>query len=347
MTTNRIVTTTSPPAPEGVIPVNHKFSALAFDDCMEVKLSTAAEVAPNLRAYPAAPFELPQHWKEWIGTLKNGHFTEANLVLIITRASAAPSVLDQETRDLERELTAFVFGLMLGGVPDYKETTWFSGANVDGALSVRGLRSLDTFYRTPGQARPVLDDASLSNAAAIGAETLKVFASPDHYRVRVGFGKLVDGLKSRNPRVRLHEFVRAIDGLMALEVGQSTKQFVHRGRTFASFANADGNCKPFYDLRSAEEHLNEWTPILDPAARLARQERDALALAWTDAAQRLARDVYRRLLTSPKLLAEFKDENSTRAFWKLDDAERRKRWGTPYAITVDPKPFQKALSSLA
>lgn len=297
--------------------------------------------------YPSAPFDIPEHWQKWIGTLKNAHFAEANLVVVVTRPSATPGVLDQETRDLERELTTFICGLMIGGVPDYKETTWFSGANVDGELSVRGLRSLETFYRTAGQVRPVLDDGSVKSAAALGAEILKLFASPDHKRVRVGFSKLVDGLKSRHPRARLHEFVKAIDGLMALEVGKSTRQFIHRGRTFASFGSKDDDCKPLYDLRSAEEHLNDWTPILDPTGKLSPQERDALALAWTDAAQRLATDVYRRLLTAPKLLAEFKDENSTRAFWKLDDAERRKRWGSPYGMAVDPKPFQKALSYLS
>lgn len=194
-------------APEAVIPLNHKFSALAFDDCIAVELAKPVELAPNLRAYPAAPFELPKHWKAWLGTLKSGHFSEANLVIVITRVSATPGVLDQETRDLERILTAFVFGLMLDGGPDYKETTWFSGANVEADLSVRGLRSLETFIRTPGQ--------------------------------------------------------------------------------------------------------------------LGGQELDAIALAWTDAAQRLATDVYRRLISSPALLTEFRNEASTQALWKLDDAERR------------------------
>jgi hypothetical protein len=106
---------------------------------------------------------------------------------------------------------------MLAGVPDYSETTWFSGANVDGELSVRGLRSLETFIRTPGQSRPSFDERSLRKAAAVGTEILRLFASPDHYRARIGFRKLVEGLKNRQPRGRLHEFVRAIDALMALE----------------------------------------------------------------------------------------------------------------------------------
>jgi hypothetical protein len=92
-------------APADVIPTNHKFSTLAFDDCSEVQIAAPLELGPNLRAYPTAPFELPQHGREWIGTLRAGHFAEANLVIVVTRPSAEPGVLDRETRDLERELT--------------------------------------------------------------------------------------------------------------------------------------------------------------------------------------------------------------------------------------------------
>jgi hypothetical protein len=168
---------------------------------------------------------------------------------------------------------------MLAGVPDYSETTWFSGANVDGELSVRGLRSLETFIRTPGQSRPSFDERSLRKAAAVGTEILRLFASPDHYRARIGFRKLVEGLKNRQPRGRLHEFVRAIDALMALETGKSTRQFVHRGKTFGAFSNANDDCRRFYDLRSAEEHLNDWTPLLDSTGTLGPRQREASATA--------------------------------------------------------------------
>jgi hypothetical protein len=327
------------------IPVSHKFSAIAFDDCMAVKLSSASvDLAPGLRAFKAAPFELPQQWKEWLGTLQAGHFAKSNLVLMVDRPSSTPTDLDQETRDRERELSAFVFALMMSGVPDYRETIWFSGANVDGEISVRGLRRLDVFYRTPGQLRPVLDDASMITTAKLGTKILDLFRSQDYRRVRVGFNKLIEGLKSPQPRDRLHEFVRSIDGLMALEAGKSTRQFVHRGHTVASFVNGIDTCRTFYDLRSAEEHLNDWRQILDPTGNLDGFALEASGLTWADAAQRLATDIYRRLLLSPALLSEFKDETSTKAFWALDDKERQRRWGAPMSLELDSKPFRFALS---
>lgn len=69
-----------------------------------------------------------------------------------------------------------------------------------------------------------------------------------------------------------------------------------------------------------------------------------MALAWADAAQRVATDVYRRILRDPALLSEFKNDTSTRAFWALDENERRKRWGEPYSLNVNLKLFQLALS---
>jgi hypothetical protein len=230
-----IISATAVAAP-AAIALNHKFSVLAFDDCAEVTLSAdAVPLSNTLTAHRTAPFELPEHWKRWLGSLQTQHYSDANLAILISRSSDTPEVQDQETKDLERELTAFVFGMMILGVPDFARTTWFSGANVSGNLSGRGLRQLDSFLRSPGQPRPVLDDARLVWAAKLGVEILSLFQSSDYRRVRVGFNKLIDGLKSANPTVRLHEFVRSIDGLMALETGKSTKQFVHRGRTFASF----------------------------------------------------------------------------------------------------------------
>jgi hypothetical protein len=335
--------TTAPPA----IPLNHKFSLIVFDDCIEVKLSTdAVLLSPTLTAYKAAPFELPDHWKAWIGSLETEHFKEANLAIMIHRLSATPEVMDQDTKDLERELTAFVFGMMIQGVPDFSHTVWVSGANVNGDLSVRGNRHLKEFVRSHGQTRPFINDAWLSQAVGFGEEILKMFQLTEHRRVRVGFNKLISGLNSALLQVRLHDFVRSVDGLMALEKGKSTWQFQQRARTFAALSGTTKTCRMFYELRSAEEHLNDWTPLLDPSGKLKRIELDALGLAWADAAQRLATDVYRRLLRSPALLAEFKDEASTNAFWALDDKERLRRWGPPLKLEIDPSPFQKALSYL-
>jgi hypothetical protein len=65
-------------------------------------------------------------------------------------------VLDRESKGLGRELTAFVFEMMIQGVPDF------------------------------GRDRVAL-----------------LFQRAEDCRVRVGFNKLIDGLKSANPTVRL------------------------------------------------------------------------------------------------------------------------------------------------
>src|SRR4051794_24325136 len=159
MSAQESIVSPSAVAAPAAIALNHKFSVLAFDDCAEVKLSAdAVTLSATLTAHRVAPFELPEHWKGWLGTLQTGHFADSNLAILIARPSVTPEVLDQETKDLERELTAFFFGMMLQGVPDFGRTTWLSGANVGGDLSVRGLRELSKFLRSPGQPRPVIDD---------------------------------------------------------------------------------------------------------------------------------------------------------------------------------------------
>lgn len=326
------------------IPQNHKFSLIAFDDCIRVALPAAVDIDPRLHVSPAAPFELPEHWREWIGTLRTNHFAEANLVMLLHQFSAAPGVLDQETEDLDREMTCTLYGLTLNGVPDYSRTTCLAGADVDGMLSVRRNTSINVFYRVPGQPRPTIDQQALERAAALGTAILNLYKLPTHLRLRNAFTSLIGGFWERDNRERLHHFIRSIDGLVGLEVGKSTKQFIHRGRTFASFTDPAQSCKTFYDLRSASEHLNPWNGVLDPAGTLGAKQRDALGLAWADAAERLATDVFRRVLQSPAVLAHFTDETTIAAFWHLPDDQRRNQWGAPLAIAIDPRPFAIAIA---
>lgn len=67
-------------------------------------------------------------------------------------------------------------------------------------------------------------------------------------------------------------------------------------------------------------------------------------MARTDAAERLATNVFRRVLESPALLGLFTDEASIAAFWHLPDDQRRNQWGAPLNIPISPQPFAIAMA---
>lgn len=320
------------------IPAGCSFALLAFDDCQVLQVSAShLSLAHGLDAYAQAPIEVPEHWKTWKGTLFSDAVRDANLTIV---ATAAPN----EATSLQRRLTTFLFALMISGVPDYREIHWLSGSTEHGEMTNMGWMNVDTFYRTNGQRRPRITDNVLMSCADLSAGIIRFFTSSEHYRVRLGFNRLISGLRSKEPRRRLHEFVASLDGLMALEPGQSRRRFRERAPTFGTFSAVPDPFATLYDLRSADEHLNPWQPILDPAGSLSQKIRDALTLAWTDAAERLACDVYRRLILNPTLLSDFRDETTTTAFWSQSPTSRTARWGSPLPLTVDQTPFVEALN---
>lgn len=326
------------------LPMNHKFSIIAFDDCIEVDLPSQVDLSEIAHVFPAPPFALPEHWRKYVGELDADHFGNANLAIVVHHPATTPKPAMDDIRPVSADLSRFVLAFMLNGVPDYSAATWFSGANDNGELLIVDCSELDHFYRLDGQRRPTIDRTSLTEAWALALDIARLYNSGQHLRLRMAFNELISGFKSVDARERLHCFVRSFDGLMALEPGKSTRQFVHRVRTFGEFAGGERDCRMFYDLRSASEHLNDWDTLLDPAGTMSVKQRNVLILAWADAAERLATFVFRRLLRSPALLAHLVDETTTRAFWRLPDDERQRLWGDKMPIGIETRSFSIALA---
>jgi hypothetical protein len=131
-------------------------------------------------------------------------------------------------------------------------------------------------------------------------------------------------MRSPYGNVRLHDFVRALEAIVHPAIGVSRRQFVHRcGILSGRSAAARTVFEEAYDLRSAEEHLNEWrtaVPNEEAVGRLSVQS------------EVLACDVYLRLLEDATLRAEFIGDASTQAFWSQIDTVTAARWAPPFKI---------------
>ncbi len=82
---------------------NSKFVAIALDDATS-HLTDIVDVDEGVFFCPRAPFQVDPQWRKWIGTLRASEFEQANLVLLASRLSGKPQVLDDENQELGKDL---------------------------------------------------------------------------------------------------------------------------------------------------------------------------------------------------------------------------------------------------
>jgi len=309
---------------------NTKFGLLALDDCKDLAFEDTVELGEGVSIHSTCPIEVPGHWKEWLGTLETGHLQDADFLIAVQADSATPAVLDAETRAIDVRLNAHWYGLLLHGIPDYQGgVTVLGGVGAKSSLSVRQFHRVPTAYRHIFGKRLVIDTPTLASSNVCATTILDLHEKATFRRVRAGFKACIRVIEEFLAEERLHQYVRAIDGLMHIPKGPGEPVFAARGVTFAKGTDLDLILRQFYRMRNAQEHLNEFREALDApdddglhhlGSRLAYQ------------AEQLALSCYRRLFTTPALLATFESDASTDAFWKLDDAGRRALWGDPFDL---------------
>jgi len=148
------------------------------------------------------------------------------------------------------------------------------------------------------------------------------------------------GIAEADPRERLHQFCRCVEGLILADPGQTTRQFKSRTELFIGPRN-----HPFmgdmYENRSAVEHMND--PVLRGDSE---QEHIGSLHEMTLVAESIARYCLSNILLKPALLLQYLDEASLGNFWSGGETERVAMWGAPLDLAAVRKGFKKHLASL-
>src|SRR5689334_18272797 len=101
---------------------NHKAASWIADGekyavvAMSVKLDDPLplqEMTPHHWAFADARFDMPAHWREWLGTIRTEEVECSNLFLLSKTQSRALELLDSETAELKRHAGHFYAGLLL------------------------------------------------------------------------------------------------------------------------------------------------------------------------------------------------------------------------------------------
>ena len=268
-------------------------------------------LAHGLSVHRAPLFELGNSFDEDIGVRNAKQFRESNLVLMASRASAAPTIRDAEWQELDHRVFMMFYAILMHGIPKFSGGIAAHGG-VSGKPLVLHVSILPPFYWSPTDPMPRVSHATLRNAETVVGGMLTVFGPSDYKRLRRGINALISGWKMHSATDRLHAFVRALDAVMHLPQGKSRVEFANRLALFATGSALAKTADEIYRLRSFDEHLSEWPTQL---AFVSAADRPQFVSRRAYYAEALANFVYRTLLSDSRLLTLFRTESDADAFW--------------------------------
>lgn len=295
-----------------------KFACMALKEVVSLAdgLSKPLDLGDGLWALFAPPFEIPKHWRDWLGSIQAQHFSNSNLLLLATSPSGQESESD---RELAQKVWSLFYAILMHGIPQYEAGLLFTGEKRPGAVDVQSVTTLFPYYR-PAKVRPArIDEETLKSAADAAAGLRTVYANQQNHRRNYrrlgrGFEAWVKGVREEVGIYRLHQFVRAVEATVKPSPEQARQQFIDRCQLFVGCADqARTLLGELYDLRRCVEHMNDWREVLDQ--RLSASDQDTIGAKLTYQAELLASYVYRHILKEDNLLDNFIDDTRIDQFW--------------------------------
>ena len=287
-------------------------------------------VAPNLWALTSKPFEVPRHWREWLGSIRAGQVEDSNLFLASKLASERPGVLDSENESLKGRVQRFYMGMLLSAMfsPSHRPFV-LTGARSDGKTDVRQLMDLDLPVPLVSRPYPAIVAGDIVMAAQLGhnfdAMTPETVPGGMWRFLRIVLIYL-EARASSDLLDRIHQYCRCIDGLILPDPGRTRRQFKSRTETFIGPGHHEV-MGALYDIRSAVEHLHEnrYLETFDRDTRLDLVEKEAFV-------EYIARTALARISSQNGLWRHFGNTAALGKFWALSSGARREIWGDP----IDP-----------
>lgn len=284
-------------------------------------------ITANLSVIAGSKFNIPAHWREWLGSIRTGEVEDCNLFLLSKLASSAPEVLDDENQKLQQRVWNFYIGLLLVSTfaPAHKPVM-LTGSHRDDEIDLRQQKDFDSpipclFRRYP----PVLPN-DIRLAARLGENLETITATPiagGHWRLFRTLQVYIEARTTSEIVDQIHQYCRCIDGLILPAIGKTKQQFKSRTELFIG-PDHHGLMGELYDIRSAVEHLHEnrYLEYFDRTLRLELARKAAIA-------EHIARTALARVIGDSNLWPYFGNSPALEKFWSLTQAERKTIWGDP------------------
>lgn len=287
-------------------------------------------IAPRLWVVNRPQFQVPSHWKEWLGTIRVEEVEAANLFLLSKIKSERPDVLDGENQTLQHFVSLFYVGLLLASTfSTAHKPIVLTGSCRNGEVDIRQQGDFEIPIPCEFRPYPALTAEDIETGARIAGKIRMIEEAtlPDgHWRFFRVLHLYQETRTTRDILERLHQYSRCIDGLILPSVGETKRQFKSRTELFIGPRHHD-LMGEIYDVRSAVEHLHEnrYLEGFNREMRLDLLKKEAIV-------EYIARTSISRIIENPALWAHFANTTSLGTFWSLPDTERKKIWGEP----IDP-----------
>jgi hypothetical protein len=281
-------------------------------------------------AFADARFDMPAHWREWLGTIRTEEVEDSNLFLFSKMRSQAPEVVDSETAELKHHAGHFYTGLLLASpfAPAHKPVM-LAGYRQGGEINVRSQDDYEPAIASMVRHYPPVNLADLQLAAKIASQVAALETAPlagGHWRLFRVLQLYLGARTIRDNMERLHQYCRCIDGLIVPDAGNTKRQFKSRTELFIGPRHHDMMGET-YDVRSDVEHLheNKHLETFDRAARLELVKK-------LEMMEFIVRSALVRIVLEPELWPHFSNTQALQAFWALEEQQRRALWGA----TINP-----------
>ncbi len=287
------------------------------------EFSAGLEIAKKVWAGRGLPVVPGEHWERWLGELP---FRDIRTGLVLTATAPQPSKGLFVNPKLKQKLDHLAFGLILQGVPDYRESFLIAGANETGKPDARQFGRARVFYPARGANALTVGRSELDRAVFLAEKLASIDLKGDDWRrLRRAIDALTKGSAERHLQdERIHQFVRSLEGLILPDKGNTERQFVHRLQT-AVIGNkkTHDSLREIFNIRSKVEHLHN---ALDPLPGATSQEKEILLYRRSRQIDQLARFAISRILENDALRETFRTDAGIADFWKKADDKRAQIW---------------------
>ena len=305
------------------IEIGEKFALLLSHLYPIEGLIVPLQLNDQIWVFPSVPVTITEFWEEQLGSWIIDSLSKSNFCLVAKRHSDQPSVLDDINESLLECVEKIFECIMYQGIPNVEYIYSFSGSNVSGKIDIRKFVQFDRIYPTEKSKPSRVTLHTLKQAIFMNKLYHCIFYTNKKYqRLQSGLHSLHRAIREDYLDFRIHEYVRALEALVKPRYGRTKDDFVYRCQTLAKACPAAPDIlKDIYNLRSANEHLNDWLVPVDGSLRKANER------LWQ--AENLTLRSYSKLLCNPSLLNRFQDDKAIDIFWSLPCHERKIEWNNP------------------
>lgn len=315
--------------PAGSIQVSpgYKFAVLAVSESRAGPGPSLFQPSENFAFTSGLPANALNTWLEDIGRFHRDELATTELFLWALRPSTRPDVIDNENRQLGRDVFLLYFGLLIA-VPYFSHgrLTLVTGANSDGEARVRSLTTYARTYHTLGAPEPALGTSKFKLAGSLAAALKQHDTTAERERFDRSLRTFREASEAYSLDLRLHQFLRCAEGFT---VPPNGVDFAARLSRLCK-GRSKQHLQELYRIRSGIEHLHG--PYSRLPKRLSKQGRSVRLLERCVEAEALSRFLLSTYLLNPQLWPNFRTRKTIQDFWKLKDSQLRRLWPTRLAF---------------